>query len=53
LASATMWSIDYPHAGSLWGHTQELVAELTDGLDAAPRHNILAGTAERVFRLGS
>jgi predicted TIM-barrel fold metal-dependent hydrolase len=52
LASATMWSIDYPHAVSLWGQTQELVAELTDGLDAATRHNILAGTAERVFRFG-
>jgi predicted TIM-barrel fold metal-dependent hydrolase len=52
LAAATMWSIDYPHAVSLWGNTQELVAELTDGLDATTRHNILAGTAERVFGFG-
>jgi predicted TIM-barrel fold metal-dependent hydrolase len=47
-----MWSIDYPHAVSLWGQTQALVAELTDGLDHNTRHNILAGTAERVFRFG-
>jgi len=52
LAAATMWSIDYPHAVSLWGQTQPLIAELTDGLDEATRHNILAGTAERVFKFG-
>ncbi|MBV9580339.1 MAG: amidohydrolase [Chloroflexi bacterium] len=51
LASATMWSIDYPHAVSLWGQTQELIAELTDGLDPTTRHAILAGTAMRVFKL--
>ena len=52
LASATMWSIDYPHAVSLWGQNRELIEELTDGLDDSTRHNILAGTAARVFRVG-
>ena len=48
-----MWSIDYPHAVSLWGQTQVLVAELTDGLDESTKRNILAGTAKRVFRFRS
>ncbi len=50
LASATMWSIDYPHAVSLWGSTQDLIAELTDGLEQTTRHDILAGTAVKVFK---
>ena len=47
-----MWSIDYPHAVTLWRRTEALTAELTDGLDPDTRHAILAGTAERVFKLG-
>jgi predicted TIM-barrel fold metal-dependent hydrolase len=52
LAAATMWSIDYPHSVTLWRRTEVLTAELTDGLDPDTRHAILAGTAERVFKLG-
>ena len=51
LASATMWSVDYPHGVSLWGQNREFIQQLTDGMDDQTKYNILAGTAMRVFNL--
>jgi predicted TIM-barrel fold metal-dependent hydrolase len=46
-----MFSIDYPHEISLFGSTQQVLAELTQGLDPETKHAILAGNAMRVYGL--
>ncbi|ABW14069.1 amidohydrolase [Parafrankia soli] len=51
VASAAMFSIDYPHSGTLFPKTQQYIAELTPGLDDDRKHAILAGNAVRVFNL--
>jgi len=51
LASAAMFSLDYPHEVTLWGKTQQHITQLTAGMDAETKHNILAGNAARVFGL--
>ena len=51
VASAAMFSIDYPHSTTLFPKTRQYVAELTKGLDEDRRHAILAGNAIRVFNL--
>jgi predicted TIM-barrel fold metal-dependent hydrolase len=47
-----MFSIDYPHEITLFGTTQNVLAELTAGLDPQVKHAILAGTAMRLYNLG-
>jgi hypothetical protein len=51
IARTAMFSIDYPHEITLFGSTQKLLAELTEGLDPTVKRNILAGTAIKVFNL--
>jgi hypothetical protein len=51
VASAAMFSTDYPHSTTLFPKTQQYIAELTDGLADDRKHAILAGNAVRVFNL--
>ena len=40
-----MFSIDYPHEITLFGSTQQVLAELTQGLEPNVKHAMLAGNA--------
>jgi predicted TIM-barrel fold metal-dependent hydrolase len=51
LASAMMFSTDYPHSTTLFPNTRKYIDELTDGLQEDRKHAILAGNAMRVFNL--
>jgi predicted TIM-barrel fold metal-dependent hydrolase len=51
IARGAMFSIDYPHEISLFGSTQQVLAELTPGLDEDVKHALLAGNAMRVYNL--
>jgi len=51
VARGVRFSIDYPHELMLFGSTQQILAELTQGLDPRVKHALLAGTAMRVFGL--
>lgn len=51
IASAGMFSTDYPHSTTLFPHTQEYIAKLSVGMDAETKHQILAGNAQRVYNL--
>lgn len=51
VASAAMFSSDYPHSTTLFPKTRQYIAELTKGLDEDRKHAILAGNAIRVFNL--
>jgi predicted TIM-barrel fold metal-dependent hydrolase len=46
-----MFSIDYPHEITLFGSTQQVLAELTEGLDEEVKRALLAGTAMKVYNL--
>jgi hypothetical protein len=52
IARAAMFSIDHPHELTLFGTTQKVLADLTAGLDPKVKHDILAGTAMRLYNLG-
>jgi len=51
IASAIMFSTDYPHSTTLFPNTKQYIADLTKGLDDQRKHAILAGNAVRVFNL--
>jgi hypothetical protein len=51
IAKGAMFSIDYPHEITLFGSTQKILAELTEGLDPTVKHAILAGTAMKLYNL--
>jgi hypothetical protein len=51
VARAAMFSIDYPHEISLFGSTQQVLTELTQGLESDVKHALLAGNAMRVYGL--
>jgi predicted TIM-barrel fold metal-dependent hydrolase len=51
IARSAMFSIDYPHEITLFGSTQKVLGELTEGLDAKVKYDMLAGTAVKVFNL--
>ncbi len=51
-ASAAMFSTDYPHSTTLFPHTQKIIGEMTEGMDEHTKHAILAGNAQKVFRIG-
>src|SRR5206468_10597622 len=51
VARGAMFSIDYPHEISLFGTTQQVLAELTAGLDEQVKHALLAGNAMQVYNL--
>ena len=51
LVDTCMFSTDYPHSVTLWPNTAKYVAELTDGMRDDDKAKVLAGNAERVYRL--
>jgi predicted TIM-barrel fold metal-dependent hydrolase len=51
LARTVTYSTDYPHSTTLWPHSKEFIAKLTDGMDAERKHAVLAGNAVRAFSL--
>jgi hypothetical protein len=51
VARGAMFSIDYPHEISLFGSTQQVLSELTQGLEPNVKHALLAGNAMKVFGL--
>ena len=51
IARSAMFSIDYPHEITLFGTTQKVLTELTSGLDPKVKHDILAGTAMKLYNL--
>jgi hypothetical protein len=51
IARAAMFSIDYPHEITLFGRTQQVLDEMTAGLDPEVKYDILAGTAVRLYGL--
>ncbi len=51
LASAAMFSSDYPHSTTLWPRSKEYIATLTAGMDEQTKHQILAGNAIRAYHL--
>ena len=44
-----MWGSDYPHMEGTWGHTQEVLHGLLDGVDAATVHRITRGSFLDLF----
>jgi hypothetical protein len=44
-----MWGSDYPHLEGTYGHTQETLHELFDGLDDADRQRITIGSFLDLF----
>ena len=44
-----MWGSDYPHMEGTWGHTQETLHGLFDGVDADIRHRITRGAFCELF----
>ena len=48
-----MWSTDYPHHGNDWPYSRKVITEMMGHIDTAERQKIIAGNAERIFRLGT
>ena len=44
-----MWGSDYPHLEGTYGHTQETLRELFDGLDEATRYRVTVGSFLDLF----
>jgi predicted TIM-barrel fold metal-dependent hydrolase len=44
-----MWGSDYPHMEGTWGHSQEVLHGLLDGVDAATVHRITRGAFLDLF----
>ena len=44
-----MWGSDYPHMEGTFGHTQETLHELFDGVDPKVVHRITIGAFEELF----
>jgi predicted TIM-barrel fold metal-dependent hydrolase len=44
-----MWGSDYPHTEGTFGHTQETLRELFDGVDAVASRRIRLGAFEELF----
>ena len=53
LASAVLYSTDYPHSVTLWPNSDKLIPELTAGMDADSRQKVLAGNADRIFHFAT
>ena len=43
------WGSDYPHLEGTFGHTQETLHQLFDGVDSAVRERITRGTFLELF----
>jgi hypothetical protein len=44
-----LWGSDYPHMEGTYGHTQETLHHLFDGVDPAARHRITVGAFQELF----
>ena len=44
-----MWGDDYPHLEGTYGHTQETLHELFDGVDDEIRERVTRGTFNELF----
>ncbi len=44
-----MWANDYPHGGSTWPNSREIVAAQLDGLHAKTVENLVWGNAARFY----
>ena len=44
-----IWGSDYPHLEGTYGHTQETLHELFDGLDDATRYRVTVGSFLDLF----
>lgn len=44
-----MWGSDYPHSEGTFGHTQQTLHQLFDGVDPSVRHRITCGAFEELF----
>ena len=44
-----MWGSDYPHLEGTFGHTQETLHDLFDGVDEATRYRITVGAFLDLF----
>lgn len=53
LGRSLMWSSDYPHSSTLWPKSQEYITKLTEGMDPALKHDVIAGNAIRAFALST
>jgi len=51
LASAAMFSSDYPHSQTLWPRSKEYIAEMTMGMSEDTKNQILFINAARVYSL--
>jgi uncharacterized protein len=51
LRESAMWGSDYPHPQGLWPNTDEKMAEMFTGVDAALRDEIVFKRAARLFKV--
>ena len=47
-----LWSSDYPHSGTDWPHSWRTIEEHFVGVPEDEKHLILAGNAERLYKMG-
>jgi predicted TIM-barrel fold metal-dependent hydrolase len=46
-----MWSIDYPHPESTYGHSGDVAKSVYDALGPEDAAKVLGGNAARLYRL--
>ncbi|QNJ93380.1 amidohydrolase [Mycolicibacterium fluoranthenivorans] len=46
-----MWGDDYPHLEGTYGHTQDTLHQVFDGVDASIKDRVLRGTFEELFKV--
>jgi predicted TIM-barrel fold metal-dependent hydrolase len=51
-ADNVMWCSDYPHISADWPNSWRTIQASTSGLSSTDRHKVLAGNAQRLYRLG-
>jgi hypothetical protein len=51
LVDTCLFSTDYPHSVTLWPDSQKHIAKLTAGMSDADVQKVLAGNAERVYKI--
>ena len=51
-AKNIMWSTDYPHSETTWPESQKWIDRLFQGVPEDEKHMILAGRAQKLFRIG-
>ena len=46
-----LWANDYPHHDSIWPHSQEVLADIMQGVDDDDREAMTVGNASRLYKL--